>query len=396
MQTSTKEDTLTLMSLEDVKKDLPMVLPEDVPKEEANPELLQQADAVVERLLTIDPKDLRAQQDNARAIQSLGSKVEKELARRSAMLKEPMRNLVNDAEDGGPVAKSLLSLQEKVSDINPNRFNFDMGSFRRLLAKIPGFGTPLSRWFAKYQSVENVMDDIVKSLQDGRARLERDNTTLTQDQIEMRELTFKLQDYIKFGSLLDNKLNQALESGQASEDRKKFLEEEVVFPLKQRILDLQQQLAVNQQGVLTTEVIIRNNKELIRGVDRSLNVTMTALQTAATLAIALQHQKKVLKGVQAVTDTTNDLIVQTSEQLKTQGVEIQKQASSTALDIDKLRTAFQNVEGALHDITNFRRQALPQMAQSILEMDGLTKTMEDSIQKMEHGDQVKQDLAIEL
>jgi len=38
--------------------------------------------------------------------------------------------------------------------------------------------------------------------------------------------------------------------------------------LRQRIQDLQQQLAVNQQGVLAVELIIRNNKELMKGVDK--------------------------------------------------------------------------------------------------------------------------------
>lgn len=393
--TTTKTETpLALFTLEQAEKNLPMLQPAEDSK--IDPAIEKQADDMIQRLLTIDPKDLRAQQDHSRAVSSLGENVSRELARKSAMLKEPMRNLMNDAQDGSSVANSLLGLQEKVSDINPNRVNFDMGSIRRLLAKIPGVGTPISRWFSRYQSVEGVLDDIVLSLKDGKARLERDNVTLSEDQLEMRELTFKLHDYIKYGHIMDQKLSSTLASGNVDEERRKFLEEEVLFPLKQRVLDLQQQLAVNQQGVLTTETIVRNNKELIRGVDRSLNVTITALQTAATLAVALQHQKQVLKGVQAVTDTTNDLIVQTSEQLKTQGVEIQKQAAGATLDIDKLQIAFRNVEGALEDISNFRRQALPQMAQSILEMETLTSKMEDSIVKKEKGTQVKQELTIEL
>lgn len=396
METVTLDKPLEVATLEDAKKDLQMITPEAVEQTQASPQLVKQADDLVQRLMNVDIRNVKAQHEQAQAVQSLGGKIEKELARKSALLREPMQNLVKDAEDGGPVARSLLELQEKVSEINPNRINFDMGGIRRLLAKIPGIGTPLSRWFARYQSVENVMDDIVKSLQDGRARLERDNVTLKQDQLEMRELTFKLQDYIRFGQLLNQRLSQMLESGQVEQERRRFLEEEILFPLRQRVLDLQQQLAVNQQGVLTAETIIRNNKELIRGVSRSLNVTITALQTAATLAVALQHQKRVLQGVQSVTETTNELIVQTSEQLKTQGVEIQKQASSTALDIDKLRIAFQNVESALEEISNFRRQALPQMAKSIVEMNDLSQRMEGAIQKMEKGTEVKQELAIDL
>jgi hypothetical protein len=50
-----------------------------------------------------------------------------------------------------------------------------------------------------------------------------------------------------------------------------------LFALRQRTLDLQQQLAVNQQGVLAIEIIIRNNRELIRGVDRALDVTISRI-----------------------------------------------------------------------------------------------------------------------
>ena len=67
--------------------------------------------------------------------------------------------------------------------------------------------------------------------------------------------------------------------------RREFVEEDILFALRQRTLDLQQQLAVNQQGVLAIEIIIRNNRELIRGVDRALDVTISALQVAVTVAL---------------------------------------------------------------------------------------------------------------
>ncbi len=73
------------------------------------------------------------------------------------------------------------------------------------------------------------------------------------------------------------------------------MQNDLLFPLRQRIQDLQQQLPVNQQGLLTTELVIRNNRELIRGVNRALNVTVYALQVAATSALALANQKIVLE-----------------------------------------------------------------------------------------------------
>lgn len=366
------------------------------PKVEVSEEdkaLAEQADRAVEAILAIDAKDIAEQQKQASAVTNLGQAVQKELAKHSQMLSQPMVLLVKEAEDGGVVANSLLSLQEQVNQINPNRVDFSMSSLRRLLAKLPGVGTTMSRWFAKYQVVSHVIEDIVNSLKDGRSSLERDNKTLQDDQKRMRELTFKLEEYIKLGQLLDQKLTQAIESKIAANDeRMKFLQEEVLFPLRQRVIDLQQQLAVNQQGVLATEVIIRNNRELVKGVDRALSVTITALNTAATLQVALVRQQKVLKGVQAVTDTTNDLLVGTSETLKNQGVEIQKQAAGTQLDMEQLKTAFTNVESALQDISQFRQNALPKMAESILEMDQLTSKMGKSIEEMEGGNEVAQQM----
>ena len=128
---------------------------------------------------------------------------------------------------------------------------------------------------------------------------------------------------------------------------------------------------------------IRDSKELIRGVDRAVDVTVNALQTAVTLALALNHQRVTLDKINAVTATTNSLIAGTAERLKTQGAEIQKQASSTALDMDVLKKAFQDINAALDDVSRYRQEALPNMAQSILEMDALAKEAEASIKKAE-------------
>jgi len=395
----TKDEPFVLQTftLEDTKKDLPTLIEETQGNTaQKNPTLDKKATEIIERLMNIDPKDLREQQSNAQSISSLGGHISEQLAHKSEMLKEPMKTLMDDSNEGSDVANTLLELQRTVSNINPNRVDFDMGTIRRLLSKFPGVGTPLSNWFARYQSVEGVLGDIMTSLKDGRGKLQRDNVTLTEDQLQMRELTFSLADYIEFGHIVDKKLTAEMEALPASDERRKFLEEEVLFPLKQRILDLQQQLAVNQQGVLVIETIVRNNKELIRGVDRTLNVTINALSTASTLAIALQHQKKVLEGVNAVNKATDDLIVSTSEQLKNQGVAIQKQAASASLDIEGLKKAFSNVDSALKDISTFRREALPKMAESIVEMDSLTVKMEESIQNMEKGTDMKKQLTIEL
>jgi uncharacterized protein YaaN involved in tellurite resistance len=258
-------------------------------------------------------------------------------------------------------------------------------------------GDPIKRYFTRYESADTVLTAIRNSLEKGQRTLERDNVTLLDDQAAMRELTFKLENAIKIGQAIDEELEYRMENKLSPGDEKyKFMEEEILFPLRQRIQDLQQQLAVNQQGFIAIEMIIRNNKELIRGVNRALNVTMSALQVAATLALALANQRIVLEKVESVNVTTNKLIAGSAKRLKEQGAEIHKQASSTQLDMNVLKQSFADIRSALDDISKFRRDALPKMAQTIVELNNMTEEQDKAIEDLEKGNRVAAAFQIEV
>lgn len=363
----------------------------------ADPQLTQQADDVVARILKTDVGDHAAQDKLKASVEAMGLNLQKEAARRSAMLKQPLQQLVKSGEEGGAVANSLIDLKMQVEDLDPAKFDLEPGWATRLLGYLPGIGTPLKRYFSRYQSASTAIDAIIRSLKAGQEQLKRDNITLAEDQKAMRALTIKLEQAVKLGQLIDQKLQDALATQVLESDtRHKFIAEELLFPLRQRIQDLQQQLLVNQQGFLTMEMIIRNNKELIRGVNRALNVTVSALQVAVTLALALANQKIVLEKVQAVSATTEQLIAGTAARLKTQGAEIQKQASGTMLNIEVLKTAFNDIRSALEDISRYRQEALPKMAQNIADMDRLALESEEQIKKVEHAEQAAKDFPIEI
>ena len=300
------------------------------------------------------------------------------------MLQAPLKDLSHGTEDGGEVAKSLSDLRIEVEKLDPSGLDTDAGWFTRSVGKIPGVGTPLKRYFMRYESSQTQIDSIVQSLEKGRDQLKRDNVTLGDDQKQMRELTHALTDQVALAQALDASVVDKLATEIGPDDpRRQFVEEDILFALRQRTLDLQQQLAVNQQGVLAIEIIIRNNRELIRGVDRALDVTISALQVAVTVALALAHQKIVLDKIEAINTTTSAMIAGTAERLKTQGTQIHEQASSTMLDMEALKQAFADIDAALDEISRYRREALPTMAGTILELDQLTAETESAIKQME-------------
>lgn len=398
---TTNEKDLVLSDATIVKDELGLVDPKSITVDEKpDPALEKMADDFIKKIMEFNPEDpaqadLRLQ--NMAAVENLGAQTQKEAAIRSGMLKEPIRKLAAKGEDGGEVANALVDLNMKVEDLDPAGFDFEPGWFSRTVGFIPGIGKPLKRYFIKFESAQTVLDAIFRSLEQGADMLKRDNLTLMEDQKNMRILTVKLQKTIQLGMILDQKLNYALEREILGEDpRRKFIQDELLFPVRQRIMDLQQQLAVNQQGILSIEIIIRNNKELIRGVNRALNVTINALNVAVIVAMALANQKIVLDKINMINKTTDKLIGDTARKLKTQGTAIHKEAASSSLDVNTLKQAFSDIKAAMDDISRFRQEALPQMANTILEMDQLTSNAEEAIKKMEQSDRVAPVIALDI
>jgi uncharacterized protein YaaN involved in tellurite resistance len=364
---------------------------------EVDSKLEAQAEDVVARIISTDLNDNAGQEQVKAAVETIGMNLQREAARRSAMLKQPLSKMMQDSEEGSTVAKSLIDLKMQVEDLDPAQINLEAGWVTRILGYIPGVGTPVKRYFSRFESASTTIDAIINSLEGGREQLKRDNVTLTADQQAMRDLTHKLDRTIQLAQLIDRQLQGRLDTEILQEDpRHKFIAEEVLFPLRQRIQDLQQQLLVNQQGYLTTEMIVRNNKELMRGVNRALNTTISALQVGATLAMALANQRIVLEKVEAINTTTESLIASTAERLKTQGAQIQKQASSSQIKVEVLKQAFADIKTALDDISNYRQKALPEMAANILEMDKLSKESEAQIRKIENAEETMGDFPLEI
>ena len=351
-----------------------------------DPVIDAQADEVVGKLLTVNPAEADKVTVNKQAIENLGGDLQREAARRSAMLKQPVHKLYEGATEGGEVANALVDLKVKVEELDPGQFDFQPGWTTRLIGQLPFVGTPLKRYFSRYESSSTQLDAIVRALRNGKETLGRDNLTLGDDQKAMRLLADKLEKAVKLGQLIDAKLLSKLEAEvPVGDPRRAVIENEWLFPLRQRILDLQQQLVVNQQGIMAIDLVIRNNVELMRGVDRATNVTVSALQVAVTLALALANQRITLEKILAVNETTDKLIGQNAERLRTQGVEIHKMAAGTSLNIDVLKKAFVDIKAALDDISRFRQEALPRMAAAIVELDKLSDDASKTIQNMDNA-----------
>ena len=301
-------------------------------------------------------------------------------ARKNSLLQTTVGSLSKGGEDGGVVSNSLADLHREIKDLDPSSLDFAKSG---VLGKV---FNPIRRYFEKYNRADNVIKDIVVSLDKGKATLKNDNTTLDIEEDTLREMTKKLNMELALGLSMDAQITEQIERAEArgeDEDKIRFVTEEILFPLRQRIMDMQQMVVVNHQGIIAMEVIKRNNKELIRGVDRAKTVTITALRTAVMVASALYNQKIVLRKIELMNETTSNIISTTSRMLKEQGTAIQKQATESTISPDVLKQAFSDAISALEDISTFKQQALPKMQETVAQFRVMAETGEKEIARLE-------------
>ena len=348
-----------------------------------DPELEAMADRFVEDILAEGDEESVVRQ--RRAVDEMGLELQQQAAHRSAMLQTPLRKLAHQGDEGGPVAKALTDLRGRMEGLDPARHRLAPTTLDRVLAVIPGLDSRLQRYFRKFENTQQALDAIIEDLESGRDMLHRDNLTLNDDQQALTKILGELNRQIALGRMIDHRLQDEIAARDGDDPRRQFLEEELLFPLRQRIVDLQQQLAVSQQGVLALEVIIRNNRELMRGVDRAINVTVSALTVAVTVAMAMANQRLVLDRIEALNTTTSQMIGGTAKALRQQGVNIQKRASSAMLDMQVLEEAFSEVMGAIDDLSSYRQEALPRLDEQIDRLATLAKQGNASIERLQEG-----------
>ncbi|HEY8885657.1 MAG TPA: toxic anion resistance protein, partial [Chloroflexota bacterium] len=268
---------------------------------------------------------------------------------------------------GSQVSGALLGLRQQIESLDPSRhFNRRRGLFNRL-----PMGNQVSDYFRRYQSAQSNIEAIVNGLFRGQDELMRDNAAIDQERVHLWDMKVRLEQYAYMASLLDDTLSKKVAELEPKDpERARALKEDALFYVRQKRQDILTQLSVSVQGYLALDLIRKNNLELIRGVERATTTTVSALRTAVIAALALGNQRLVLDQITALNTTTGNLIESTSQLLRQQVTEIQNQAASATVSVEKLQAAFNNVYATIDTIDTFKLQAIESMRVTI---DNLTK-----------------------
>ncbi len=340
-----------------------------------NSNLKDKADENALAIFEVDLENPNQREAILRPIDKFGIADMTRSSSKNQLLAVRFADLSKTGGDADSIGTNLSDLNRQLKDLDPSKVDFTRSGILGSLLD------PVRRYFEKYEKAETAITNIIGSLDHSRKVLENDNVTLLNEEEYLREVTNKLLASVELGKKMDDSIESQIESAELKgieEEKITFVREEVLFPLRQRIMDMEQMIVVNQQGIVSLNVIRRNNKELIRGVNRAKNVTVSALRTGVMLASALYNQKIVMDKIKVLNETTENIIQTTSHMLREQGSQIQKQSAETMISPEVLKSAFDEAIAAINEVSVYKESALPKMKETI----NMFSTMAEKGQKV--------------
>ncbi len=350
--------SLSLPTNEEIKNEVQELVKID---EERGEVLSNTAEEQVQAIMNLDLSDLAQKNSVIKTIESFGSDAITASNRKNDFLAKRIATFKNNSDETGVVASNLTELSVQMKSLDPSGINFSDGFKNKLL-------NPVRKYFTKYEKADAVINGIIDSITNGEKQLQNDNKTLLIEQQALEGETVKLNEYIALGNQFDSALTDAIDRAKAEgvDERKiNFFESEVLFPLRQKVMDMGTLAVVNYQGIGAIDVIRRNNNELIRGVDRAKQVSVAALRIGVMCAQALYNQKLVLNAINTLNDSTSQIIEANANMLGKQSGEIQEMAANPMIAVETLQNSFRTVFDVMDACEDYKRQALPQMAETV-------------------------------
>jgi uncharacterized protein YaaN involved in tellurite resistance len=113
--------------------------------------------------------------------------------------------------------------------------------------------------------------------------------------------------------------------------------------LEKRVLYLQQARQIAIQSLPQIRIVQNGDSTLIESLQASINLTIPVWKQKMVLLLGLTRQQEALAMQKTVTDTTNQMLKQASEMMKTQAIDIEQQSQKGIVDVETLQQTNQDL-----------------------------------------------------
>ncbi len=227
----------------------------------------------------------------SKSIESFGAEVTVQVSSKDRLMQsknvDKYNNRVNVA------CNTINDLKKQIVRLNPVGIDFEKRGKILYLDKT-------IRYFKRYTKSHDHVSALMKDLSKHKETMLKDKNYLSEERLTLHEALQKVERNIENGQkavkLIEGEVEEARAKG-IDDYKIDFLEKEVLGVLLQKVQDFYKLQVVIQQGIAAIEMSLDNQRNIIRGIESLMAVTVVAWRTAAAVAYALYNQKIVLDSI---------------------------------------------------------------------------------------------------
>lgn len=246
----------------------------------------------------------------------------------------------------------------------------------------------LNKVIAKYNKVENNIENIEKTLESQKLTMLKDIATFDTMYEKNLEYFKELSLYIIAGEKKLEELKtktlpaleeKAKETGEQLDAQAVQDMADIINRFEKKIYDLKTTRIISIQMAPQIRLIQNNDSELVSKIQSSIINTIPLWKNQIVIALGLANAKSALETQRKVTDLTNDMLKANSELLKQGTIEIAKESERAIVDVETLSKTNADVIETLDTVLQ-------------IHMDGKKKRQEAEVELMKIESELKNKL----
>ena len=313
-------------------------------------------------------------------ITAFGEKAQRDVASFADQILAQTRN--RELGDTGNLLSDVIAKAKGLDPADLQKTDF----LTRLMG---GLRRRLFRFQSKFQTVAAQIDAIIVELERRVDLMRRDVTMLDGLHDQTLQSISRLDAFIaagkafavefKAGKLAELQAaaakatsadSQDLMAAQAYQDAVQALDR-----LEKRVLYLQQARQIAIQQLPQIRIVQSGDTTLIESLNGSINLTIPTWKQKMVLILGLTRQQEALAMQQTVTDTTNQMLKQASQMMKTQAIAIEQQSQKGIVDVDTLAQTNQDLIDTITGVLQAQADGRRKRAEIEAQMEQQTQSL---------------------
>ena len=247
---------------------------------------------------------------------------------------------------------------------------------------------------ARYSKIEKNVDTIEGRLEKDKLQMLKDITIFDTMYDKNLEYFKELSLYIiagerKLKELREVELPRLKEEAEKSKDQIDVQKvndmENVINRFEKKIYDLKTTRIISIQMAPQIRMLQNNESELVEKIQSSITNTIPLWKNQMVLALGINNAKQALKGQQAVSQLTNEMLVKNSETLKQGSIDIAKESEKAIVNVETLQKTNQNLIETLDSVIKIHEEGRIKRAEAEKTLEDIEKELKEKMLEIHVG-----------